>query len=128
MGEDDNEIQEAYAEGFDARREVLMGEDAKLLILKVDGGVTEYELKMTVESAWSASFSEFYGSTTFTVARSDNEFTDALEEASHVVVKDSNSDALNNKLHIINRETTIPAGIDPYWRVRATPTNQRYAP
>lgn len=115
------EITSAYAEGFDAEREVLIGANAKLLMLDVSHTILE-----TVTTGWSAEFSEFFGSTTFKVARADEAFNDKVGEASFLVVTDSDNAALNRQLHTINRETTVPAGIDPYWRIRGNAKGERY--
>jgi hypothetical protein len=123
-----SDITEAYAEAFDAEREVLLGEDAKLLLLKPDGGAQRYTILETLESSWSAYFSEFVGSPTFQVADDSVEFYAKAIEASHVMVSDSDNETLNNRLHEINRETTVPAGIEPFWKIRATNIGKKYVP
>ena len=122
------EIAEAYAEAFDAERELLVGESAVLLLLKVDGAATAYGVLAEVAGGWAAEFSDFFGSTTFNVARADAEFASLVNEAAYVAVAGGDNESLEGQLHAINRETTRPAGVDPYWRIRATPTGKRYVP
>lgn len=120
------DIAEAHAEKFNALREVYLGEAAKLLLLKVDGSAAPYGTLAEVTNGWTAQFSDFFGSTTFKVVNSTSAFAGFVSEAAFVVVRDSDNDALNDQLHAINRETTRPAGVDPFWRIRATPTGKRY--
>jgi hypothetical protein len=124
------DIAGAYADGFDAEREALFGADAKLLLLKLDGGDKEYATVETLTSSWSAYFSEYYGSTTFQVARADDDFNNTVSdsEVSHVMVIDSDNEALNNEPHEINRETTIPAGVEPFWKIRAKSIGRKFVP
>jgi hypothetical protein len=116
------------AKFFDRERRRHIGEDAKLLLLKTDGALAPFAVVVQVDSAWNTEFSDFFGSTTFNVARNDAEFAAQVGEASYAMVVDSDKEALNNQLFAINRETTRLAGVDPYCRIRATETGKRYLP
>jgi hypothetical protein len=122
------DITAAYAEGFDAIRSELFGLQADLLLLKTDGGSQKFKTLLTLSAAWSAEFSEYFGSTTFQVARDDDEFNAAARDASHVVVLNSERAALNNALFEVDSSSTVPAGVDPFWRIRAKQTGGRYLP
>lgn len=122
------DITGAYADGFDAIRAELFGEQADLLLLKADGGGQKFRTLLTLVAGWTAEFSEFFGSTTFQVARDDDEFNAAAREASHVIVVKSERPALNNQLFEVDSSSTIPAGVEPYWRIRAKQTGKRYIP
>lgn len=122
------DITAAYAEGFDAMRAELFGPQADLVLLKTDGGAQKYRTLLTLSSAWAAEFSEFFGSTTFQVARDDDEFNAAVKESSHVLIVNSERAALNNQLFEVDSSTTVPAGVDPYWRIRAKQVGGRYTP
>ncbi len=126
-----SEITEAYAEAFDAEREVLYGEDAKLLLLRTsrnDDDPNEWQMLFEVTAGWSADFAERFELPTFNVAREDAEFAQAVLDASQVVVVDSASESLNGKVHEIVRGHTIPAGVAPYHRIRAEHKGKTYEP
>jgi hypothetical protein len=116
------------AKFFDRERRRLLGEGAVLVLLKIDGSVAPFAELTRVEAAWSARFSDEFGSTTFQVATTDADFAAQVDEAAFVAVTDCDNETLEGQLHAINRETTRPAGVDPYWRIRATPTGKRYVP
>lgn len=110
------------AKYFDRQRKRLLGEDAKLLLLRTsrdDEDTNEWELLTTVTTGWSADFSERFELPTFKVGRDDDEFGQLVADASQVVVIDSEKPALNGKVHEIDRAHTIPAGVAPYHRIRA---------
>lgn len=113
---------------FDRRRARYLGEDAKLLLLRTDGGSARFSTKETVTEGWSADFSEFLGLTTFRVAKDDAGFNQKANEATHLIITDSRNEAVNNQLFEVNRETTVPAGAGPYWRIRAAQVGKRYVP
>lgn len=123
-----SELTAEIAEAFDEAREELLGPEAKLLLLKAQGAPQPYLVLEALTLGWSVYFSEFHGTTTFQVARDDIEFNAVATQATHVMVIDSNSASLNNQLHTINGETTFPAGVDPYWRIRAEVVGRRYFP
>lgn len=122
------DITAAFAEGFDALRSELFGLEADLLLLQTDGGAQKFKSLLALSSAWAAEFSEYFGSTTFQVARDDDEFNAAAKDATHVVVVNSERPALNNQLFEVDSSSTIPAGVEPYWRIRAKQTGGRYVP
>lgn len=122
------DITAAYAEGFDAIRSELLGLEAALLLLRTDGGAQKFRTLLSLSDGWAAEFSEFFGSTTFKVARDEDEFNAAAREASHVIVVNSERTALNNQLFEVDSSSTIPAGVDPYWRIRAKQIGKRYVP
>jgi hypothetical protein len=122
------DVRLAYAEGFEALRAELFGLEAALLLLKAVGGAQKFRTLLALSEAWAAEFSEFFGSTTFQVARDDDEFNAAAKEASHVIVVGSERAALNNQLFEVDSSSTIPAGIEPYWRIRAKQSGGRYVP
>jgi hypothetical protein len=110
------------AKYFDRQRKRSLGEVAKLLLLRTsrdDDSADKWEVLHTVETGWSADFSERFELPTFNVAREDDEFGQMITDASQVVVIDSDKPALNGKIHEIVRAHTIPAGVAPYHRIRA---------
>lgn len=123
-----DKITAGYAKGFDAERKALFGKRAKLLLLRSAGGTNAYRITATIEAGWVAEFSEYFGTTTFRVARADPAFNDAIRESDLLTVINSDNAALNNQLHEINGETTVPAGVDPFWRIRVRAKGGTYAP
>jgi hypothetical protein len=122
------DLAEAYSEVFDVKRGVFVGESAKLLLLKMDGTTRPYAVVEQVDTGWTAEFSDFFGSTTFKVADISAAFASKVNETAFLVVVDCDNEALEGQLHAVNRETTRPAGVDPFWRIRATATGKRYVP
>jgi len=122
------DITAGYAEGFDDQRTATQGAGAKLHFLQTDGGSQRFTQQLTLTDAWAASFSDFFGTTTFKVARPDVAFSEIANRATHLVVTDSDNPALNNQLHEINREHTRPAGVKAFWKIRATTNGKRYFP
>jgi hypothetical protein len=123
-----DEITEAYREAFDAKREVLIGESAKLLLLKADGGSQAYSVKATITKGWTARFSEFHGHTVFEVADNTGVFAELVRVSSHAAVIDSDLPSLNNALHRLRRESHPPLGGQPYWKLSGEDTGDKYAP
>jgi hypothetical protein len=108
---------------LNAEREILLGEGSKLLLL--DSERNELE---RIESSWSLGFDRFLSSPVFNIAITDAAFNSKVEDAAFLLVIDSSNASLNNQLHAINRETTMPAGVKPYWRIAAAATGKRYTP
>jgi hypothetical protein len=116
------------AKFFDREKRRHIGEGASLVLLKIEGSAQPYSELARVASGWFAKFSDYFGSTTFQVADTSAEFAAQVGEAAFLAVIGSQNETLEGQLHAINRETTRPAGVDPYWRIRATPTGKRYVP
>lgn len=116
------------AEGFDVAREELIGAEAKLLLLRLDGGEKAYKIITTIDASWFAKFSEYFGTTTFSVANIEAEFGAMVRKSSHVTVTGSDLEALNNELFRIKPDTQPPLGSEPFWKIRAEATGDKYRP
>lgn len=118
-------IASALAVGFDAIRKALHGANAKLILLKEDGGAKAFDVVETLGSAWLPEFSEFFGTTTFQVADVTEEFGAKVRRTSHLIVVNSDNAALNNALFEVVEGTQPPLGAEAYWKIRAKSTSRR---
>lgn len=117
------EIREAYAEAFDAEREVLTGKGAKLLFLD-----PQCNLLREQAVSWKPDFSYFYGSTVFLVAEVSQELSDAVRTAAYLVVIDSDDPSLNNALHAKGDSYQPPLGDKAFWTIPAARKDELYTP
>jgi hypothetical protein len=122
------EILSDIAEAFDEAREEFFGPDAKMLCLQFDNETQQFAVLETIQSGWNAYFSEYYGTTTFQVAKDNHDFTQKITEVSDVVVIDSTNLSLNNVLFKLKKDTQPPFGTEPFWKIRAGATSNRYEP
>lgn len=116
-----NQIINATAIRFDALRGAFLKDDAACYLIKRDGQTSNFELVLEVPSAWFVTFERYRFSTRtifdlFEFARTDDEFKDAIGEASHI--------ALRSKVYAIDpnqRSTDVleGEGFDPWWFVYA---------
>jgi hypothetical protein len=109
------------------RRQTLGGE-AKLLLLKAEGGSLAYTSLKEVSEDWSFSGAPQGGPGTFRVARIDEAFAALVRETSHLVVVGSDNAALNNQLFAVERGTATPTGASAFTRIHAQETGKRYKP
>lgn len=117
------EVTEAYAEAFDAEREVLLGEDATLLLLKPDESVQK-----EITSGWTARFSDFYDAGLFEVADTSLEFGADVHVGALLTITGSDIPVLNNVVFKLTRQTQPPPIDEPVWKLRAAATERRYSP
>jgi len=120
------EISEAMGEGFDALRETLIGDAAKLVLLRQDGGSAPFETIATIETGWHPEFSEFFGNTVFSVADLTAEFAAKVRKADHLVVTGSDIPDLNNMIHETLDDTAAPDSDNPFWRIVAKSVGRKY--
>lgn len=120
------ELAAEIAEGFDELRAEFLGSAAKLLLLRTDGSAVAYSLLETITQGWYPYFSEYFGMTTFQVASIETVFADKVRRASHLAVIDSTNQGLNNALYKLDASTQPPLGDEPFWKLRATSTGDRY--
>lgn len=120
----------AFGKGFDAKRKILLGKDAKLVLLAERDGDdgAPFNTVRTVLTGWTSKFSEFFGTTTFKVANISESFGADVRNSTHVMVTDSKMPALNNTLHELQTETAPPDGDKPFWRVRAKSVGRKFIP
>lgn len=120
------EISSAMAEGLDALRETLVGDSAKLILLREDGASAAFENLATVESRWASKYSEFFGNTTFSIADLTSEFAAKVRKATHLVVTGADIPDLNNMIYETLAETAAPDANKPWWRIRAKSVGRKY--
>jgi hypothetical protein len=113
---------EAYAEGFDAEREELLGAGAVLVFLKsrVESG--------RLTSAWSVEFENDAALKSIVVARNDAEFNTLVNEASQFVVIGSDRLALNNQVFTLSDDAGRTAGEGFFWRLMMKSTGKQWFP
>lgn len=107
------------------RRQTL-GPDARLFLLKTEGGTRSYKTLAELVESWSVGGSRESGSAIFRVARTDAEFNANARDASHAVVRGSTNEALNDQLFEIDKNTTTAAGADCLWRITSRQSGKRF--
>lgn len=120
------EISTAMGASFDALRETLIGDAANLVLLREDGVSAPFETIVTITSGWHSEFSEFFGSTVFSVADLTAEFAAKVRKTDHLVVTGADIPDLNNMIHETLENTAAPDADNPYWRIVAKPVGRKY--
>lgn len=117
-----NQFISGTAVRFDALRGAFMKDDAACYLIKRDGISANFELVLALPNAWFVTFQKFRFKfdrvqDLFEFARNDDEFREAIGEASHI--------ALRSVVYAIDpnqRSTDVleTEGFDPWWHVYAT--------
>lgn len=115
-----SEITEAYAEAFDAKREVFLGARAVLVLLKPD---------MTPSATpehWTIDDEDRNSPLVILVADVSAEFAAVVRETAFAVIRDSSRGYLNDQLYATDGNTK-PDGFKG-WRIGFRSEGRRLAP
>lgn len=112
---------------FNDRKEHELGSDAKLVFLRQDGEAEAFKppIRQQVDG-WYPTFSEFFGTMTFSVADISDQFFTDVRKSTHIMVIDSVLPALNQTLYELQEDTISPTGLEPWWRLRAKSLGRKY--
>lgn len=119
-----------FANGFDEIRRQLLGNNARLVLLKETDRESkdepEFEIVKAFSEGWYPKYSEFFGTTTFNIADIHQLTAQKIRESSHLIVVNSNLSSINNLLHELTTDTAIPTPDKPIWGIRAKSTGCLY--
>jgi hypothetical protein len=119
------DIVQDIAEAFDESRAELYGESSKVMLLKENGVTKAFDIIATVETGWTAEFSEFFNTTTVDIADVTEAFANKVRKSTHLIIISSDNAALNNTLFEFQDGTQPPLGAEAYWKIRAKSLNKR---
>lgn len=110
---------------IDRTRVRSLGPAAELLILRADGGAVRFKEPAVIRTGWAPDPDDPH---TIRVMRTDAEFEEVVRSATHIVIRGSTNETVNDALHEVSWETTDPAGLLFFWKLRFRPTGKRYTP
>jgi hypothetical protein len=116
-----------FADGFDEVKSETLGEVAKLVLLRVKGKDTPFEVVGTIATGWMAKFNEFFSASVFRIADITAATAALVRRASHVMIIDSEIPALNNVVFAGDGKAQPPLQ-NPYWSYVATSEKRTYFP
>jgi len=114
------QISKAYARGFDAERKVLLGEDARLHLLKSDKTIID-----TLASGFGPPHANRVAPGAYIEIAG---LADGLAEVAYLLITNSDDGVWNNQLLAVQDDSTRPAADEQFYRAFVLPTGKRHFP
>jgi hypothetical protein len=122
-------LSQAFAKSFDAVRRILLGRDAKLVLLRETETAAQYKTLAVIDAGWNMpDFNDYFGTQSFYVADLSQAFANKVRRITHLVIVNSIIPALNDQLYELTPETAPPGGLRPYWTLMAKSISKRFVP
>jgi hypothetical protein len=119
MADVQRDIQAAVGEVYDTLRgDVFFDASDRIYLLKASETADEFTDVCEVTGQWFFEYSEFRQALTLTIAKSYDELTSAIDEATHIRIESGrDTDARSDYYRIRTGDTVPPLGVGLEWKL-----------